>query len=157
MDKRIIIREYRAALKLMDVHTWAGFLDKEWWTRDHYKGDPVYGNGKYYGDQEYDSDWGICNVCGSKQHGQYIGSHFRQSLTKLQEHQKAVGLYDELLKAIFTSILRKHGYKLKEEPEECIYTPLWETARKNIGSAIWGWDKVIEPIKKEVLQKINAV
>ena len=149
-SERNILREYRATLDKMGIRTWAGFLDKDWWTREYYKGDPVYGNGKYYGKQEHNSANGTCNVCGHRIDERYVGSHFRQCHTKLAEHQKAVRLYYDLLKRTLSSILKKYGYRLKENPEEGGLWSIWETARKCLRDGLYRWDRAIEPIRKDM-------
>jgi hypothetical protein len=98
----------------MGIRNWADFLDKDF----------------------YDKETHRCHICGEKIGPRYIGSHFRQTHTEITLHQEAVRKFDAQLKRTFASVIKDYGYKLKEQPDP-YWGPIWETARRYVGSEVW--------------------
>ena len=118
----MIIKEYRYALKEMGLFKWSDYLSDR---------------------EAYNCNTHQCLVCGQDVSPQYIGSHFQQTHTKLEEHQKWVSSFENRCKRIFESILKKYGLKLRESPER-FYDHIWRTARLYVGSAVRGFNKAVE-------------
>jgi len=134
VEKTDIVTEYRRLLKEKGVFTWSDFLEKE---TDGW-GPIFYRLG--------DSEFGACRVCNERMRVRYIGSHFRQTGNKTEEHQKYVERYDQRLKGLFNKTLNEHGYKLKEPITDEFCKHVWESARKDAGSVVHCWDRVVEKL-----------
>jgi len=120
--RRAVIREYREALKEMNIDTWYNYLDG----------------------RAYNKETHHCRVCGQKVGPSYIGSHFQQTGTKAEEHMVHVTAYFNRCKRVFKSILDKHNLKLTADAEK-EYQGIWWTARLWVRSTLWYWDEKIIP------------
>lgn len=91
---------YRKRLEEEGLSRWWDFLERKGQVH------------KYY-DSKHHPHW-ACRICGREVSDIQMGSHFRQRLVKLEEHQRWVQSYRSACEVLLAKVLREHGLEAVE-------------------------------------------